>query len=471
MATGTILVVDDEPLNLDALRQVLGQDYRLVFARNGKEALAAATKHSPSLILMDIQMPDMDGYSTCLALKSNPATESIPVIFVTSLGDVWDETTGFECGAVDYIVKPISPPVVRARVKTHLSLVQASQLEKSYHDAIHMLGKAGHYNDNDTGVHIWRMAAYARELAKTIGWRDEDANDLELAAPMHDTGKIGIPKEILCKPGKLDASEWEIMKTHTRIGHDILRKSNAPIFKLAAEIALCHHEKWEGSGYPDGLRGEAIPESARVVAVADVFDALTMRRPYKEAWPIERVVAALREGSGVHFDPRMVAAFLSILPRILEIKTNWDAFETNHDGEFIAPPTDGSSWPTMTVAMEALRFHREWKVRFLSAIANREQIDLNDIESDDNCQFGRWLHGEGRDKFGRLSSYNTCIAAHATFHQDARRVAERVNAGDYVAAKEMLSAASAYQRVSEELVKCVNLMAMTAPIESSTASH
>lgn len=322
-----ILIVDDEPLNLDTMRQVLSSDYRLVFARNGIEALAAAAKHAPSLILMDVQMPQMDGYSACRELKANPDTVHIPIIFVTSLNDVSDEAACFEAGAVDYIVKPIYPPVLRVRVKTHLSLVQASRLEKSYCDAIYMLGTAGHYNDTDTGVHIWRMAAYARELAAALGWNSEQCRCIELAAPMHDTGKMGIPGHILRKPGKLDAGEWEVMKTHTRIGYHILCKSDGAVFKMAAEVALRHHEKWDGTGYPDGLAGKAIPESARIVALADVFDALTMKRPYKEAWPIEKSVAALRESSGSHFEPRLVERFESILPRILEIKSQWDTRE------------------------------------------------------------------------------------------------------------------------------------------------
>ncbi|EXJ16718.1 HD domain-containing phosphohydrolase [Imhoffiella purpurea] len=327
MRNGPILVVDDEPQNLAAMRQVLAGDHPLIFARSGQEALRAAVARQPSLILLDIQMPDLDGYAVCRALKTDPTTEPIPVIFVTGLANVGDEAAGFDAGAVDYIVKPLSAPIVRARVKTHLSLVQASRLEKSYGDALSMLGEAGHYNDTDTGAHIWRMAAFARELAGACGWSQAACEDLERAAPMHDTGKIGIPGEILRKPGKLDAHEWEVMKTHARIGYDILSKSDAPVFASAAEIALRHHEKWDGSGYPDGLAGEAIPESARIVAVADVFDALTMKRPYKDAWPIEKAVDTLRTSSGTHFEPRLVGHFLEILPRILGIKDQWDARE------------------------------------------------------------------------------------------------------------------------------------------------
>ncbi len=327
MPIGPILIVDDEPQNLAALEQILSDTYLLVFARNGAEALTAVHKHAPSLILLDIEMPGMDGYAVCRQLKANVGTEDIPVIFVSGLSTVGDEATGFDVGAVDYIVKPVSPPIVRARVRTHLSLVRASHLEQSHNDAIHMLGEAGHFNDNDTGVHIWRMAAYAGALAQASGLPIEVCKQIELAAPMHDTGKIGISNAILKKPGKLDAAEWVEMKTHPRIGHDILAKSHAPLFVMAAEIALRHHERWDGSGYPDGLAGTAIPESARIVTMADVFDALAMKRPYKEPWPIDRVMATLHESSGSHFEPRLVQIFEAILPRILEIKATWDCTE------------------------------------------------------------------------------------------------------------------------------------------------
>jgi putative two-component system response regulator len=285
-------------------------------------------KHRPALILLDISMPHMDGFALCKALKADPRTEPIQVIFVTSLADAGTEADGFEVGAVDYIVKPVTPAIVMARVKAHLSLVRLSQLEASYRDAISMLGDAGHYNDNDTGAHIWRMAAFARELAAACGWSAEDCRMMELAAPMHDTGKIGIPRHILTKPAKLDAAEWVVMKTHSRIGHDILARSTAPVFHLAAEIALGHHEKWDGSGYPYGIAGQAIPESARIVAIADVFDALTMKRPYKEEWPYAQVMQTITQSAGLHFDPKMTQRFVDIQPRILEIQQHWLASDT-----------------------------------------------------------------------------------------------------------------------------------------------
>jgi putative two-component system response regulator len=334
MLHGPILCADDEPYNLGILRMALKEHHSLVFARSGQETLQAVDKHRPVLILLDVQMPDMDGYEVCSRLKRDVRTQDIPIIFVTGMTQEVDEKSGFDAGAVDYITKPISVPIVQARVRTHLSLVRADKLQKSYYDAIHMLGKAGHYNDTDTGAHIWRMAAYSRSLAEAIGWNEERCNLLELAAPMHDTGKIGIPDAVLKKPGKLNEKEWEIMKTHTTIGHGILKQSNAPLFQLAGEIALNHHEKWDGGGYPNGLSAEGIPESARIVAVADVFDALSMKRPYKEAWPLAKTLDFLNQNAGSHLDAHLVEAFMDILPTILEIKAEWDTRELALEGNF-----------------------------------------------------------------------------------------------------------------------------------------
>lgn len=324
MTNHKLLCVDDESSNLELLRSILEDSYKLVFACSGADALAAAHKHLPDLILLDVQMPDMSGLDVCRRLKESEPTHAIPVIFVTGLSHVVDEQAGFDTGAVDYIAKPVSPPIVLARVRTHLSLVQATELRESQRAAVHMLGEAGHYNDSDTGVHIWRMAAYASVLARELGWSSDAAELLQLAAPMHDTGKIGIPDAILKKPAKLDAAEWEIMKTHTRIGYDILRKAKAPLFQLAAEIALHHHERWDGSGYPDGLSAERISEAARIVAIADVFDALSMDRPYKEAWPLAKVVAALHDAAGSHLDKRLVDRFLRVLPEIERVQAHWN---------------------------------------------------------------------------------------------------------------------------------------------------
>ncbi|MEJ2213550.1 MAG: response regulator [Gammaproteobacteria bacterium] len=318
-----ILIVDDEPQNLAALREVLENYYPLAFANGGEKGVELARTLKPSLILLDIEMPGLNGFEVCKLLKADALTENIPVLFVTSKSDAVNEAAGFDCGAVDFIQKPIIPAVVLARVSTHLSLVRASKLEKSYHEAISMLGTAGHYNDNDTGVHIWRMAAYARAISRAFGWSEIESQQLEAAAPMHDTGKIGIPAEILKKPGKLNPQEWQVMQTHTSIGYEILSKSNAPVFQMAAKVALRHHEKWDGSGYPDGLAGLNIPESARIVALADVFDALTMQRPYKKEWSVEAARAEIRKNTGIHFEPRMVDCFDSIFSELIEIKARW----------------------------------------------------------------------------------------------------------------------------------------------------
>ena len=336
---GKILVVDDEPANLMLLHNYLRDDYELAFARSGPDALDAAQKHRPDLILLDVMMPSMDGYEVLRRLRANPESVNIPVIFVTARGDQEGEEAGFSAGAVDYVTKPVKPRVLKARVRTHLALsdqqkayrLQVSeatrQLERSYHEAIHMLGTAGHFNDLDTGIHIWRMGAFAGAIARAALWDVERAAMLELAATMHDMGKIGIPDSILRKSSSLDEVEWEVMKRHTVLGRDILSKGSSPMFRMAAQIAMSHHERWDGSGYPEGLAGEAIPESARIVAIADVFDALTMVRPYKEAWPIERAMQAIQDAAGTHFDPRLVTLFSDISDEILALKRRWDSRE------------------------------------------------------------------------------------------------------------------------------------------------
>ncbi|MDM8536177.1 response regulator [Desulfobacterales bacterium HSG17] len=336
-----ILVVDDEPNNLSFLRQILMETYDLAFAPSGIKALEIIEKVNPDLVLLDIMMPKMDGYETCRRLKANPQTAKIPVIFVTAMSEVDDESYGFDVGCVDYITKPLSPPIVHARVGTHLTLFdqqlaceklvaqRTKQLESSHSAAIHMLGEAGHYNDTDTGVHIWRMADYSAAIARCYGWHVEKTHFLELAAPMHDTGKIGIPDSILKKPGKLDTSEWQRMRTHSYIGYKILKKSDSPIFTMAAEVTYFHHEKWDGTGYPRQLKADQIPESARIVAIADVFDALTMKRPYKEEWPFDEAFSEIRNSAGTHFDPTLVDCFCSIKDEITGIKEKWTENETD----------------------------------------------------------------------------------------------------------------------------------------------
>jgi len=245
------------------------------------------------------------------------------------------EVMGFNAGASDYIIKPVRPSVLLSRISAHLQnahhkrilektvAARTYKLQTMSRDAIRMLAQAGHYNDSDTGEHIWRMARYSRIICESLGIDRDKCGLLESAAPMHDAGKIGIPDAILKKPGQLSDQEWVIMRTHTTIGHGILSKSTAPIFVMAAEIANSHHEKWDGTGYPTGASKKAIRIWPRIVAVADVFDALTMKRPYKDPWSPEKAVAKIRQGAGNHFDPRIVDSFISSLPQILEDKNKF----------------------------------------------------------------------------------------------------------------------------------------------------
>ena len=318
-----LLLVDDEPTNLQVLRHVLQADYRLLFATDGARALQVAREQLPQLILLDIMMPGMDGYAVCRALKADPATAGIPVIFITALNDSQDETAGFDVGAVDYITKPVSPPVVRARVRTHLSLVRMDELRETRLQIVQRLGRAAEYKDNETGMHGIRMSHFSKLLALAAGCSPAWAEDLLNAAPMHDVGKIGIPDAVLRKPGPLDADEWATMRRHPEIGAEIIGEHPSGVLQLAREIALAHHEKWDGSGYPRGLAGEAIPLSARIVAIADVFDALTTRRPYKEPWPVQEAMNHIAAQAGKHFDPALVALFAPLLPQLLEIRARW----------------------------------------------------------------------------------------------------------------------------------------------------
>ncbi|EKU29738.1 HD domain-containing phosphohydrolase [Alcaligenes sp. RM2] len=319
----TLLLIDDEPANLQILRHTLQQDFRLLFAKDGIKALELAQRDLPDLILLDIMMPQMSGYEVCRALKADLKTRHIPVVFVTALSQPQDEQMGLDMGAVDYISKPFNPAILKARIRNHLSLVQMQELRDSRLQIIRCLGTAAEYKDNEVGRHVIRMSHYTRILAHWLGYSSEAADELLHAAPMHDIGKIGIPDSILQKPGKLTPEEWEIMRTHTLIGARIIGQHSHGLLKLARTIALYHHEKWDGSGYPYGLTGENIPLPARIVAVADVFDALASERPYKKAWSVESCISYLREQSGQHFDPQLIALLDKCLPEMLHIKEKW----------------------------------------------------------------------------------------------------------------------------------------------------
>ncbi len=333
-ATSLILIVDDEPDNLHVLSNLLRANYRVKAAVTGRKAIEIAQEYpQPDLILLDVMMPEMNGYQVCEQLKSHPSTKKIPIIFITAKESAEDEQKGLEAGAVDYITKPINPPIVEARVRTHISLhnqnklleqrvqERTRELEETRLQIIRRLGRAAEFKDNETGLHVIRMSHYARLIAEAIS-KDPIWSDLVFqAAPMHDIGKIGIPDHILLKQGKLNSEEWDIMRKHPEFGARIIGgNEHSDLLNMAKEIAMAHHEKWDGSGYPSQLKGKDIPISARIIAIADVFDALTTARPYKEAWPVDKALNFISSQAGQHFDPRLVEVFKEQLPSVLQIK-------------------------------------------------------------------------------------------------------------------------------------------------------
>jgi putative two-component system response regulator len=342
----TILVVDDTPDNLTLMAALLKDDYRVKVAHNGERALRLAQgSDPPALVLLDIMMPGMDGYEVCRRLKADPVTESIPIIFLTARSEAEDETRGLSMGAVDYIVKPISPPVVMARIRTQLMLKSASDFLRGKSDLLESevarrtaeiqdlqdamvlsMASLAETRDNETGNHLRRTQHYVKRLAQQLRLNPRFADELDdrciellfKSAPLHDIGKVGIPDSILLKPSRLDAQEFEIMKTHTTLGRDAIVHAEqalgheVPFLRFAKEIALSHQEKWDGSGYPEALVGDAIPLSARLMALADVYDALISKRVYKPAFSHEDSVRMILEGSGTHFDPDVAQAFEAV---------------------------------------------------------------------------------------------------------------------------------------------------------------
>ena len=339
----TVLLVDDDPAVLEVLRNCLRPLYRVIVATDGISALELA-KAKPDLILLDVRLPDLTGYEVLARLQAESGAAQIPVIFLSSNDSAADITRGLQLGAVDYVTKPVIPSIVLARVQTHLRLRDQSahleeivrertydlesrtaELVQSQELAIVALGSLAEARDNETGNHIHRTRAYVEVMASQLAQLPEYVNTISAkqwemmwrSAPLHDLGKVGIPDQILLKPGKLTEAEFDIMKRHAAIGYEALHtaevrtQSEKSFLCVAAEIAYAHHERWDGKGYPQQLAGEDIPLSARVMAVADVYDALISRRVYKAAMPADQALEIIREGRGSHFDPRVVDCFLN----------------------------------------------------------------------------------------------------------------------------------------------------------------
>lgn len=341
-----ILVVDDGPVNLLQAKDMLSKlGHEIFTAENGKKCLDIVDIIHPDLIIMDVVMPVMDGIETTRVLKSNEKTRMIPIIITTTLNSIPNKVDALNAGADDFLNKPLEINELIARVNSllkvkayndHLVSYQknlendvkrrTAQLNKSYQlikesseETIFRLAKVSEYRDENTGAHISRVSEYSAAVATALKLDNKTVDIIRSASPMHDIGKVGIPDYVLLKPGKFEPEEWEIMKTHTIIGSKILENSKTPLIQTAQIIALTHHEKWDGSGYPNHLKGKAIPIEGRIVAIADVFDALTTQRSYKNAFSLEKAFSIILNERGTHFDPKIAEVFLKIGDKILMI--------------------------------------------------------------------------------------------------------------------------------------------------------
>jgi len=335
-----ILVVDDEPANLKLLSLILRTAgyARVELVADPREVLNRYHAERPDLILLDVNMPHLDGYGVMAQLKALDDPLLPPIVVLTAQSGEDHVVRAFDSGATDFLSKPFNRRELLARVRNillaHLAhralsdqkalldrMVEqrTQELQNSRLDIVRRLGRASEFRDNETGQHILRMSHASALLARAAGWSEAGCELMLAASPMHDVGKIGIPDGILLKPGPLTPDEREVMQKHTSIGGDILAGSGHELLEMARAIALGHHEKWDGSGYPLGLAGTAIPEAARIVAITDVFDALTSERPYKKPWPLEDALRYLSDNAGRHFDPHLLALFLTLVPQVLRI--------------------------------------------------------------------------------------------------------------------------------------------------------
>lgn len=340
--SANILIVDDQALNVKLLERILDQaGYKNVYSTiDSREAVPLFLKHNIDILLLDIRMPHLDGFEVMELLNDIVKDDYLPVLVLTA--ELTSETRGKALGngAKDFLTKPFNQLEVLQRIHNILEVrllhkrlknynqtlesevrKRTAELERSRYEIIDRLGKAAEYKDNETGNHILRMSHYSRLLAKAAGLPEEQCDLILLAAPMHDIGKIGIPDKVLLKPEKLDPDEWKVMQTHVEIGNKLLSGNDEiPLMKMARNIALSHHERWDGKGYPNGTAGEDIPLEGRICAISDVFDALTSVRPYKEAWPVEKAMALIAEESGSHFDPNLASLFATIIDDVIAYK-------------------------------------------------------------------------------------------------------------------------------------------------------
>ena len=349
-----ILVVDDQPQNIERLEAYLfPEGYEIIRAANGEEALEKLSGKQIDLILLDVMMPGINGFEVTRRVRQDNIHRLLPIILVTALQETEDRIKGITAGCDDFISKPIDKTELLARVRSLLKVKAYNYLISNYQkeleaevtnriaalkqafemiktaslDTIYRLSVASEYKDADTGSHIKRVSLYSAAIARHMGLAEKTIETILYAAPMHDLGKIGIPDQILLKPARLDPAEWEIMKQHTVIGAKILKGADADFIKLGEIIARSHHEKWDGSGYPQSLAGADIPIAGRITAIGDVFDALTSKRPYKEPFSVEDSLVIIGEGRGSHFDPDVVDAFFAVKDEILKIKNEYNEYD------------------------------------------------------------------------------------------------------------------------------------------------
>ncbi len=356
LSNSTLLIVDDIEENIDVLVEALGDDFVVSVAMDGVSALESVAEQKPDLILLDIMMPGMSGYEVCEKLKADDETSSIPIVFLTAMTEEQDEAKGLALGAIDYITKPFNPDLVKSRVKNHLTLKlhqdhledlvreRTRQLELTQEVTIESMGTLAEYRDPETGGHIKRTKHYVKALAEKLKDHPRYSDFLDDAtiellyksAPLHDIGKVGVKDNILLKPGKLTNEEYVEMKKHAVYGRDVIaiqekKLGENSFLHHAKELAASHHEKWDGTGIPDGLKGDSIPVSARLMAIADVYDALISKRVYKPPFPHSKAIAIIKEGGGTQFDPDMVDAFIEISEKFREIALAFADFEEERE--------------------------------------------------------------------------------------------------------------------------------------------